>query len=160
MLFVNIKDTYEKIALELNAKKENYLEYTKSLLNQILIELKRLKVKNKVDVNRSRTDLICSDFLSLIESNFLSIKSVYIYAELIGISSKHLSQTVKKKLGESALHFIHKRIIKEAKYLLIYSGKTIYSIALYLNFNDASEFTRFFKKNIEISPYQYRLNNK
>jgi len=76
------------------------------------------------------------------------------------ISSKHLSETVKEKLGKSALHFIHKRIIKEAKYLLIYSDKTIYSIAVSLNFQDASQFTRFFKKNVEMTPKDYRLDNR
>jgi AraC family transcriptional activator of pobA len=159
-LFYKVKDIYEEISLELNSKNENNFEYATSLLNQILIILKREKLKIKVDLNKSRADLISSSFLCLIESHFSTKKYVSDYSDIMGISSKHLSETVKEKLGKSALHFIHKRIIKEAKYLLIYSDKTIYSIAISLNFHDASQFTRFFKKNVDMTPKDYRLNNR
>ena len=158
-LFHKVKAIYEDISFELNEKNDNYFEYVTSLLNQILILLKREKLKIKVDLNKSRADLICSEFLCLIETHFYTMKSVSDYANLIGLTSKHLSETVKEKLGKSALHFIHKRITKEAKYLLIYSDKTIYNIAISLNFQDASQFTRFFKKNVGITPKGYRLNN-
>lgn len=77
----------------------------------------------------------------------------------MGLSSKHLSETLKKKLGKSALHFIHDRILKEAKYLLIYTDKNISAISNDLNFQNISQFTRFFKKNTGISPNKYRIEN-
>lgn len=159
-LFYKIKDIYEEISQELNSKNENNFEYARSLLNQLLIILKREKLKIKIDLKKSRADLISSSFLCLIESHFTTKKHVSDYSNFMEISSKHLSETVKEKLGKSALHFIHKRIIKEAKYLLIYSDKTIYNIAVSLNFQDASQFTRFFKKNVEMTPKDYRLHNR
>ena len=53
-----------------------------------------------------------------------------------------------------------KRVVKEAKYLLVYTNKTIYSIAIALNFQDASQFTRFFKQKVGLSPKKYRIDNK
>ena len=53
-----------------------------------------------------------------------------------------------------------KRVVKEAKYLLVYTSKTIYSIALVLNFQDASQFTRFFKQKTGLSPKKYRIDNQ
>ena len=124
-----------------------------------MILLKREKLK-KETTTKSRSDLICSQFLSLIELHFNTMKTVSEYAELIDLSPKHLSETVKEKLGESALYFIHKRVVKEAKYLLVYTNKTIYSIAIALNFQDASQFTRFFKQKVGLSPKKYRIDNK
>jgi AraC family transcriptional activator of pobA len=77
----------------------------------------------------------------------------------MGLSSKHLSETLKKELGKSALHFIHERILKEAKYLLIYTDSSISIISNDLNFQNISQFTRFFKKNTGVSPKKYRIKN-
>ena len=158
-LFTKIKSIYEEIDYEIKNKNELHIEFIKTLLTQILIILKREKLKMKVEHQLSRSDLICNQFLSLIETHIYKMKTVSEYAELIGLSSKHLSETVKDKLGQSALYFIHIRLIKEIKYLLAYTNKNIYDIALSLNFQDASQLSRFFKKNIGISPKDFRNNN-
>ncbi len=157
--FNKVKDLYEEIEYELKSDENDNFKYSRNLLNQILILLKREKLK-KETTTKSRSDLICSQFLSLIELHFNTMKTVSEYAELIDLSPKHLSETVKEKLGESALYFIHKRVVKEAKYLLVYTNKTIYSIAIALNFQDASQFTRFFKQKVGLSPKKYRIDNK
>ena len=157
--FNKVKDLYEEIEYELKSDENDNFKYSRNLLNQILILLKREKLK-KETTTKSRSDLICSQFLSLIELHFNTMKTVSEYAELIDLSPKHLSETVKEKLGESALYFIHKRVVKEAKYLLVYTNKTIYSIAITLNFQDASQFTRFFKQKVGLSPKKYRIDNK
>ena len=159
-MFNKIKELFEEIATELTSIEEDSTEYAKSLVNQLLILLKREKQKQKVDLYLTRSDLICSEFLSLIEKHFYKKKSVSEYAKLMELSSKHLSQTVKNQLGKSALYFIHKRIIKEAKYLLAYSEKNIYDIAIALNFQDASQFIRFFKQKVGTTPKNYQLINK
>ena len=159
-LFNKVKNIYEEMSEELKSQEKNHFEYVQSLLNQILILLKREKLKTAIDITQSQADILSSAFLCLIESHFYKMKKVSDYATLMNLSAKHLSETVKIKLGKSALHFMHKRIIKEAKYLLIYSDKTVYSIAISLNFQDASQFTRFFKKNVHLTPREYRFNNR
>lgn len=156
--FNKMKSFYEDIDFELKEKEINYITCVKNILSQMLIFLKRSKQKLQVVAPKSTSDLISEQFLCLIEKNFYEKKSVAEYASLIGLSSKHLSETVKKNLGESALFFIHKRIIKEAKYLLVYSNKNIYNIAILLNFQDASQFTRFFKRKMGIPPKRYRID--
>lgn len=159
-MFIKIKELYEEIDEELKNKKENTLDYVKNLLIQLLIILKREKLKIVKTENISKGDFISSQFLCLIEENFFEKKNVSDYANIIGITSKHLGETIKEKLGKNALYFIHRRIIKEAKYLLIYSNKNIYEIAISLNFNDAAQFTRFFKQKVGIPPKKYRMDLK
>ena len=46
------------------------------------------------------------------------------------------------------------------QYLLVHTNKTIYSIALALNFQDASQFTRFSKQKTGLSPKNYKIDNQ
>lgn len=158
-LFTKVKEIFEEIESELKRDEEDNYLYAKHLLNQLLLILKRGKLKLRSDTPRTRGDVICSRFLSLLEENFKSMKRVDDYASLLDLTPKYLSETVKEKLGKSALHYIHKRIVKEAKYLLVYSDRTINSIAMTLNFHDASQFTKFFKQKVGQSPKQYRITN-
>lgn len=156
-LFNKVKELYEEMDTELKNKSENFMTYIQMLLSQIVLILQREKLKAIVSV-QTRSDLICSQFLSLVEENFLNFKNISDYAQIIELTPKHLSETIKEKLGKSALHFIHKRIIKEAEYLLVYTQMSIYAIATNLNFQDASQFSRFFKQHKGISPKNYRIN--
>lgn len=157
-LFNKVKELYEEIDTELKTKSENFMTYVQMLLGQIVLILQREKLRSIVAVKQSKSDLICSQFLSLVEENFLNFKSISDYAQIIELTPKHLSETIKEKLGKSALYFIHKRTINEAEYLLVYTQMSIYAIATNLNFQDASQFSRFFKQHKGLSPKNYRIN--
>lgn len=156
--FNKVKELYEEIDTELKSKNENFMTYVRILLGQVLLILQREKLNAIVPAKQSKSDLICSQFLCLVEENFLKFKNISDYAQIIELTPKHLSETIKEKLGNSALHFIHKRIIKEAEYLLVYTQMSMYAIATSLNFQDASQFSRFFKQHKGLSPKNYRLN--
>ena len=130
-LFSKVKDLFEEIEGEIKGDQEDKKLLVRYLLNQILLILKREKLKiEEEQPPKTRSDMICSRFLSLLEEHFRTRRSVHDYAELMDLSPKHLSETLKEGLGKSALHFIHKRIIKEAKYLLVYTDQNINQIAL------------------------------
>jgi AraC-like DNA-binding protein len=65
-------------------------------------------------------------------------------------------------MEETWLHFfarleiIFDRIILEAKRLLYHSSKSIKEIATYLNYDDPSYFSRFFKTHVQSSPEEFR----
>jgi len=156
--FNKVKELYEEIDAELKNKNENFMTYVRILLGQILLILQREKLQAIVPAKQSKSDLICSQFLCLVEENFLNFKSIADYAQIIELTPKYLSETIKEKLGKSALHFIHKRTIKEAEYLLAYTQMSIYAISTNLKFQDASQFSRFFKQHKGLSPKNYRIN--
>lgn len=158
-LFGKVKELFEEIERELRRADVDSGLYAKHLLNQVLLILKRGKLKLKRDTPKTRSDVICSRFLSLLEEHFKTMKRVDDYAALLDLTPKYLSETVKANLGKSALHYIHKRIVKEAEYLLVYTERTVGSIAETLNFHDASQFTKFFKQKVGKSPKQYRIDN-
>jgi len=154
--FKKIVNLYSEINIEYKQKKEYHIDVSKNILIQILYLLRREKVSNPITYIYNRQEQISNKFLSLIEENFSTLKKVSQYAKLLDISSKYLSQTVKQTLNESALFFIHKRIIKEIEYLLVYTNLSMKEISAVLNFSNPSDLGRLFKKYKNQTPKEYK----
>lgn len=151
---------YEQLSSELRQKKEDYKRMTKMLITQLLFILKRQKQQRGVPTNLSRAEQLSSEYLVLIEEHFWQKKSVQEYASLLGITPKHLSETIKATLHRCALAYIHLRIIKEIQYLLCFGNMSIKQIAHMLNFESPSQLGRFFKNHEGVCPKDYRLQNR
>ena len=161
-IFAHIKTLYESIDAEMKSENSDYKEMCRLHILEMLYILKRNKCLSQ-PLNRhvyTRAEQITRHFLELIEEHFMTKKSVQEYAELLQITSKHLSETIKATTQKSALSFIHLRILKEMGYLLTYTDYSIKQIATALNFNTQTTCSRFFKQYYKLSPKQYRLNVK
>lgn len=148
---------YEQLSTELRMKNNDYKIVVKMLINQLLVLLKREKLHFGLKQNHTRAEQLCAEFLILIEEHYWQKKSVKAYAGLLGITPKHLSETVKSTLHHSALSYIHIRIVKEVQYLLCFGDMSIKQIAYALHFETVSQLGRFFKRYEGISPKTYQL---
>lgn len=97
-------------------------------------------------------------FILLVNNHYNEKRTVEEYADLLFITPKHLSQSIKAASGRNALLFINNRIMTEAKSLILYSDFDIAEIAYQLNFSDPANFGKFFKKQAGITPLEYRKN--
>ena len=155
-LYAQVLEIFEQINAEFRIKNSGYHHLMKMYINQLLYLLQREKEKLHNEKNSTHSEQICSDFLSLIEEHFKNKKRVYEYAEFLGITPNHLSDTVQKTLGNSALYYIHKRILKEIEFLLYHRDMSIKQIASKLNFASTSQFGRFFKQLNGSTPKGFR----
>jgi AraC family transcriptional regulator, transcriptional activator of pobA len=103
--------------------------------------------------------LLYKKFLQLVNSHYLEKRTVEEYAKMLNVTSNHLSQVVKNTSNKKALSYINDRILAEAKSLIKFSTLDITEISFQLNFSDNANFGKFFKKNIGISPLEFRKNN-
>ncbi len=158
--FAHAVSIYEQLSTELRAKNDDYKIVTKMLINQLLFLLKREKLHFGLKQNHTRAEQVSAEFLILIEEQYWQKKSVKAYASLLGITPKHLSETIKTTLHHSALSYIHVRIIKEIQYLLCFGNMSIKQIAYALNFETVSQLGRFFKRYEGMSPKAYQLKHK
>ena len=158
--FAHVVSIYEQLSSELRAEKDDYKIVSKILINQLLFILKREKLSSGLKQYHTRAQQISSEFLVLIEEHFYHKKSVKEYALLLGITPKHLSETIQSTLHHTALSYIHVRIIKEIQYLLCFNSMSIKQIAYHLNFETPSQLGRFFKRYEEMTPKEYRLKNQ
>ena len=102
---------------------------------------------------------IVSDFKKLLIDKQLRLRSVNGYADILNVSAKHLSQTLKEQTGKTAGDWIHEALILEAKVRLKQTSLTVAQIAEALNFGDPSLFGKYFRRYAGCTPVFYRKKN-
>ncbi|HUH88737.1 MAG TPA: helix-turn-helix domain-containing protein [Pusillimonas sp.] len=97
-----------------------------------------------------------STFNELIEKHYAEQWPVERYARQIGITPAHLNNLCRQIVGHSALELIHQRVVLAAKRNLVYTSMTISVVSHTLGFSDPAYFTRFFKREVGVSPREFR----
>lgn len=77
-------------------------------------------------------------------------------ADKLAVSPAYLSEVIKSETGQSPKYWIDDRLITEAQTLLLNGTDTVSQIAYHLGFEDASNFSRFFRRRVGESPNTYR----
>lgn len=99
---------------------------------------------------------IPDQFINLVQQNFRKERFLEFYASKLEITPKHLSRTLKALTGNTAVEWIERYVILEAKVLLKSTNMSIQQIADDLNFPSQSFFGKYFKKNVGMSPKEFR----
>lgn len=95
-------------------------------------------------------------FQQLLEQNFSTQQQVADYAKQLGCSEKSLTRTTLDVAGISAKAYISSRINLEAKRLLAQTALPIATIAERVGFEEATNFVKFFKREVGYSPGEFR----
>ncbi len=129
----------------------------KNLLHNFLLLSEREKRKQGYTELKKGADLDYTLlFRDSLESNYTKLKSVNDYAKIICISEKRLGQATAKVLGKPPKEIITDRILLEAKRLLVHTNLSIKELGQELGFEDPAYFVRYFKKNTETTPVEFR----
>lgn len=128
------------------------------LLQSLLIKIQSIRdcMLDFRNVNYSFDYDRFNQFLTLLENDFTKIYDVQYYSNLLGISSRKLTSITSKYSGRTAKNLIIYRRIIEAKKMLVFGNDPMKIIAVKLGFSDQFQFTKFFKKNIGLSPNDFR----
>ncbi len=90
------------------------------------------------------------------EAEEKGLPSVKYMAEQLYISPKYMSDLLKHETGKTALELIHLHVVSQAKNMLIADNKSIADIAHELGFENQPYFSRLFKKEVGMSPIEFR----
>ena len=150
-------DLAGKIHYEYEQAGEWSADIIKNYLNILL-----LKAKQKYPIDSPRLPLgrdqeIYNTFSHVVRDQFRELFTVKDYADMMHISPKHLSETIKKVSGKSALQVIHSNRLNYAQSLLQSTHKTVTEIAYDLNFESPDYFSSFIKRLTGRSPVQFRM---
>jgi AraC-like DNA-binding protein/mannose-6-phosphate isomerase-like protein (cupin superfamily) len=118
-----------------------------------------MSLEKTFDDTLTRFKLIANSFKSLLESNFISVKSPTTYAQKLNISTAYLNECVKNATGYPVSYHIQQRIILEAKRLLYHSDKSVKEISSELGYNDYPYFSKLFTKTTGMSALTFRNKN-
>lgn len=94
-------------------------------------------------------------FRSLLENQFMNLRTVTSFAQMLKISSAHLNKICRQYSGLSAQQMIHHKLISEIKKQL-QLNRPIKEIVYAFDFSDPSNFNRFFKKCTGATAQQWR----
>lgn len=103
-----------------------------------------------------RYEEIAKEFRLLLNQHFLSLKRPSNYSDLMNLSTPYLNECVRNATGHPVSYHIQKRIVLEAKRLLVHSRKSAREIGFALGFEDTTYFSRYFKNQVGMTPLTFR----
>lgn len=95
-------------------------------------------------------------FRKLVEQNYSQWHQVSAYAHALSCTEKSLTRASLETTGQGAKSVITDRIVLEAKRVLVHTDRPVYLVAQDLGFAEATNFTKFFKRETGLSPNEYR----
>jgi AraC family transcriptional regulator, transcriptional activator of pobA len=156
-------ELYRKIETEYNNNQDEYsrdiiIGHIDSILKYSQRFYKRQFI-NRIDISGKVVSKF-NDALNLYFGNGLlaqkGLPSVKMMADQLNLSTRYLSDLLKQETGKTAIELIHIFLISEAKNLLTGSDNNIAETAYALGFDNLPYFSRLFKKEVGVSPNQYK----
>jgi AraC-like DNA-binding protein len=161
------EDTVWNLANAMEKEYHNNIDdYSKSIILSHLSTLLKYAQRfyKRQFINREElTGATFTKFNEILSSYFedrkntdFGLPTVNYMAEKLHVSSRYLSDLLKQETGKTTLELIHLFLISEAKNLLMQGDQNISEIAFQLGFENANYFSRLFKKEVGMTPFQFK----
>ena len=158
-IFAQIVPLVNRLYGEYKKNRADSIDLFRIYLLALFTELKRA-IQFGENRTADRADTAALRFTQLYKnalSEFIYEKQqVADYADLLHISPNHLNKCVKIATGQSARDLLDEMILLEAKVLLAQTDLSISEIAWQIGKQDPSNFGRFFRTKMGITPKEYR----
>ena len=160
-----LQNTLNKIIEQIKSEMQNppglaQYELLISFMKIFLISASRSKMQQQPHAvpakGENKEPVILQNLKDAIENDFKTKHTPNEYAVLLNISPNALAKITKNHFNKTLTNLITERIIIEAKRELYLTNKSVKEIAYELGYDDEFYFSRFFKKNTDISPKVYR----
>jgi AraC-like DNA-binding protein len=99
-------------------------------------------------------------FQQLVDERFARWHQVADYASQLGCTEKSLARAAAAATGMTAKAFIAARINLEAKRLLVHTAMPVGAIAEKLGFEEATNFSKFFRREAGCAPAEFRRRQR
>lgn len=95
-------------------------------------------------------------FIQMLEASFTRERSLNYYSRRLGYSESTIMRACVAAEGRSAKEVISRRVLLEAKRLLVHSTASVSTVAHQLGFSEATNFVKFFRRNAGVTPKAFR----
>ncbi|MDR6846263.1 helix-turn-helix domain-containing protein [Flavobacterium granuli] len=157
---VEITTLFELMIKYYNKERQNFVVLL-SYVN-VLISLVEAFYKRQFSTDPKEYNRIVTDFQQSVKDYYnrpvSQLPNVQYFADKLGLTPNYLGDIVKHFTNKSALENIHDFVIKRAKELLVDDKKlNTTEVAYELGFEYPNYFSKFFKKQVNLTPKEYRL---
>ena len=152
-----------QLKLRLQEKSNKFVRYIQYNLFYAIVytTFSELSKQETIVVRKgTRKDEIVKQFLVDLNSYYRENRDAKFYADKLNITVRYLTECCKSITGRTTKELISSVVIRQSKVLLSETTKTISEISNELNFSDQYSFGNFFKKQLKISPTQFRKSLK
>jgi len=133
-------------------------ESLRTLYTQFILDLMDAMEQNIGQQQASeRSTEIFAAFMRLLTKYFKEHHDIRFYADLLNITTTHLSRIVRQMTGRTVIDYINQMLFMESAWLLKSTDLSINDITKRLHFSDQSSFARFFSRMKGVSPKAYRM---
>ena len=165
--FMHLLDCYEKLLLKRVTvfRGSMFDSLISHLTLAFLSELQCYKEKQGLDgydspVPVRQCDVLSKKPITMVNNNISSSnipnRSIQYYATELNVTPKYLTHVCKLCSGQTAKELIDSILINRIEYLLLHSDLSVKEIAMQLGFPDVSNFGRYVKTKLGVSPRSIR----
>jgi AraC-type DNA-binding domain-containing proteins len=100
------------------------------------------------------------DVLEWLNSNYMNDVSIAEMAQRISLSESYFSHVFKQTVGQSPLNYLSSLRAVHAQQIIQNEDRTMTEIASMVGFSNVKSMNETFKKDLGITPYQYKIQQK
>ena len=144
----------ENLIQELNDKLNNKDNFNFSVRDLLVDLCDFCRVDDKIELNGESK---IKDIVKYVDSHYCKNISLKFLAGHFYLEQKYLSKLFKNYIGQGFIEYVTNKRIEKAKKLLANTNYTISEIAEQVAYEDANYFSVVFKRNVGITPREYRM---
>ncbi len=155
---MDVEEVYRLIDLYIQeCEKAQSIEVIKTLQYNLLFDFTERVAQCQVPPNTSKEVFSMIQFIKNHTNDQISVDQV---AHHIGKSRAYATKKFRQEVGQTICDYIMRCKLTEARSLLKHSDMSIAEISNYLYFSSQSYFQNVFKKEIQMTPAEYRRKGK
>ena len=154
-----IMDLLERIKSEYFRINDDYsLGIIRSELHILIAKLYRIKSQNNQIITQRKYLSEFIQFQQLVEKKATQSTKVKDYAHMMGVSTKTLNAITRNIVHKSAKEFVDDICTQQIKRLLINTELSVKEIAYASGFEETPNFYKYFKRQVQLTPEQFRAS--
>lgn len=156
-----ISGCLRNILREMEQKNTGHEDVCQAYMEILIIRLMRnTALTVSTDAQAVSGNRQCAAVKRYIDLHFKEPLTLEQLAQESHINKYYLSHSFKREYGISPINYMINKRIEESKYLLAETDLSLSQVAQLLGFSSQSYFSQVFHRSQEISPMEYRQNNR